>query len=110
MSSHASRSTPPMAASHDKPLSGAAAAAAKIRAKNMALSTLRNEQVSWYFTVAMFGLVAVFTISHWSRYLYSRHSSRSLRRSSIMRLQVAITRYESLPSSGSIEQVELNKF
>lgn len=105
MSSHAGHSTP-MTSGTEKSSNGsasaAAAAAAKTRAKSMALSTMRNEQVSWYFAVAMFGLIAVFTISHWSRYLYSRYSSKSLRRSYIMRLQVAITRCEARLSSSEL--------
>ncbi|KAH8601638.1 ferric reductase NAD binding domain-containing protein [Bisporella sp. PMI_857] len=88
MSSH---SAP--AASHGPPVAAAPAASSHGgKTASMILSTYWNEQTSWYYWVAMGGLIAVFTISHWSRHLYSRHASKALRDSALMKVQVAITR------------------
>jgi len=78
------------------PKAAAAAAAAaeslKARLRRSHIAQLGNEKIAWQYAVAMSSLIALFTIFHWSRYLYSRHAPKGLRKSSIMRVQVAIAR------------------
>jgi len=70
----------------------ATAAAKKASLLKQALIQHNNESVPWHFAIAMAGVITLFTLFHWSRYLYSRYASKELRRSVFMRSQVAIAR------------------
>jgi hypothetical protein len=69
----------------------AAAAAAKLKAKQ-ALAQYHNERVPRYYFTAIGGLIVLFTIFHWSRYLYSQHALKGSRESTVRRCQVAVAR------------------
>lgn len=38
---------------------------------------VKNQNTSWYFGVAMAGLVIIFTLSHWSQLLFNKRISKS---------------------------------
>jgi hypothetical protein len=71
----------------------ASAAAKKASLLKQALVQRNNERAPWAFAIAMGGLIVLFTLFHWSRYFYSRHCSKGLRQSFVMRYQVATARY-----------------
>ncbi|TVY78529.1 Ferric/cupric reductase transmembrane component [Lachnellula suecica] len=70
----------------------AAAAAAKKVMQGRALQQKNNENVAKYFAAAMAGVIIMFTIFHWSRFLYSRYATKGLKESKIMRAQVSAAR------------------
>jgi hypothetical protein len=88
MASHAA--APPTGGS---PSASSAQAAAAARLARMALQLAYNIKTAKYFGIAMASLIVLFTISHWSRFLYSRYSSKDTKKSWIMRSQVSVTRY-----------------
>ncbi|KAL2065517.1 hypothetical protein VTL71DRAFT_3187 [Oculimacula yallundae] len=53
--------------------------------------TLSQESAEHY-AIAIAGIIAIFTLFHWSRFLYSRYSSKSVKQSGFMKAQVAVTR------------------
>ena len=76
-----------------------AAAAAEAAAKKAELAAIAKEQMldqqaAEHFAMAMAGLIILFTTFHWSRFLYSRYASKGVRGSKVMKIQVAIARYE----------------
>ncbi|KAG9233151.1 ferric reductase like transmembrane component, partial [Amylocarpus encephaloides] len=58
-----------------------------------ALAQHHNVMAAEYFAAAMCGFIALFSIVHYTRLLYSRHASKTIRGSMIVRSQVASTRY-----------------
>jgi len=80
------------APSGGKAAAAAAAAAKKAQMHQIAVAQYYDQRVPEYFAIAMGGLIAIFTIFHWTRFWYSRSSSKALRQSSIMQLQVKIAR------------------
>jgi hypothetical protein len=67
-----------------------AAAAAVAAAKKAVLATIAKEQMldqqaAEHFAMAMAGLIILFTTFHWSRFLYSRYTSKGVRGSKVMR-------------------------
>ena len=70
----------------------AAAAAKKAQAARMALQQLHNQRVPGYYAISMTGLILVFTLFHWSRFMYNRHASKGIKRSKFGRVQVEISR------------------
>lgn len=58
--------------------SAAAAAAAQLKAARVAAKALRqvkNEDTAKYFAVGMVGIMALFMINHWMRFLYTYNKS-----------------------------------
>jgi hypothetical protein len=70
----------------------AAAAAKKMQAQVQAEILAYNQKVPQYYAAAMIGVIILFTVFHWSRFLYSRYASTGLRASPLMKFQVAIAR------------------
>jgi hypothetical protein len=70
----------------------AAAAAAKKAAASRVLQLRNNVKVTKYYAAAMAGVIIMFTIFHWSRFLYSRYASKGLKKSKIMKAQVSVAR------------------
>jgi len=48
-----------------------------------------------FYAAAMAGLIVLFTIFHFTRFLYSRYASKSVKESAVMKIQVSIARYVS---------------
>ncbi|TVY39265.1 Ferric/cupric reductase transmembrane component, partial [Lachnellula subtilissima] len=69
-----------------------AAAAAKKSSAVRAVQLQNNEKTAKYYAAAMAGLIIVFTLFHWSRFLYSRYATRGLRKSKFMKAQVSLAR------------------
>ena len=90
MSSHAP-STPLGGGSHSSTNSTEAAAAARLA--RIARQQVYNEKAAKFYGIAMAAVIVLFTLFHWSRFLYSRYSTRDAKTYGVMRLQVAITRY-----------------
>lgn len=82
----------PVATGKNATANAAAAAAAKKQQLARAISQMNNVNAAKYFTAAMAGFILLFTISHWTRLLYSRYASKSVKESSIMKGQVFSTR------------------
>jgi N-acetylglutamate synthase/N-acetylornithine aminotransferase len=77
------------------PNSTTGAAGAAARAKQMAAmakSQALNESTAKYFATGVLGMVLIFTIAHWSRFMYSRFASKGVRNSGLMKLQVSVAR------------------
>jgi hypothetical protein len=94
MASNSSASAP-----SSKNATAVAAAAAAAAAKKALLATIAKEQMldqqaAEHFAMAMAGLIILFTTFRWSRFLYSRYASKGVRGSKVMKVQVAIARYE----------------
>ncbi|KAE8443730.1 hypothetical protein EG329_001410 [Mollisiaceae sp. DMI_Dod_QoI] len=70
---------------------GAAAAAAARRVK-MAHQRVLSENAAKYYAAGVLGMIAIFTVFHWSRYLYSRYAPKKVKRSSAMKGQVSVVR------------------
>jgi hypothetical protein len=49
------------------------------------------------FAAAMACLIILFTIFHWSRFLYSRYASRGMRKTWPLKAQVSVARYVKVP-------------
>jgi hypothetical protein len=71
---------------------GAGAAAKAKQYAAMAKAQKLNENTAKYFAAGVLGMVLIFTISHWSRFIYSRYASKGVRKSGLMRLQVSVAR------------------
>jgi hypothetical protein len=75
--------------------SASAAAAAKLKAAKVAAKALRqveNEYTAKYFAVGMVGIMALFTIFHWTRFFYKRYGSKQGGNSKVLALPIAFTR------------------
>lgn len=70
----------------------AAAAMAKKLMAARALQQHYNENTAKYYAAAMAGVIVLFTIFHWSRFLYCRFATRGLKDSSVMKAQVSVAR------------------
>jgi len=70
----------------------AAAAATKKSMAVRALQLRNNEKTAKYYAAAMAGLIMVFTLFHWSRFLYSRYATKGPRKSKFMKAQVSLAR------------------
>jgi hypothetical protein len=91
MSSHASIS--PLGGGKNTSANAAAESAAAAKAARIARQQFYNEKAAKFYGVAMAGIIVLFTIFHWSRFIYSRYSSKGTRNSRTMRFQVSTTRY-----------------
>jgi hypothetical protein len=91
MSSYSSASSNSSSTAHGGGTAAATAAAAKLKAKQ-ALAQYHNERVPRYYFIAIGGLIVLFTIFHWSRYLYNQHALKGSRESTVRRCQVAVAR------------------
>ncbi|KAF4610360.1 hypothetical protein G7Y89_g15760 [Cudoniella acicularis] len=69
----------------------AAAMASKINAAR-AYAQAQNVIAAKHFAAAMAGFIGLFAIFHWSRFLYSRYASKTIKDSKIMKGQVSIAR------------------
>ena len=49
------------------------------------------------FAAAMAGVIILFSIFHWSRFLYGRYASRGMRNSWPLKAQVSVARYIKVP-------------
>lgn len=72
--------------------SGAGAAAKAKQYAAMAKAQSLNEDTAKYFAAGVLGMVLIFTIAHWSRFMYSRYASKGVKNSGLMRLQVSVAR------------------
>lgn len=92
-----------MASNHSSPIAGgqnatasagAAAAAAYRKAlmANMMQQRLMSQHAAKYYAAGIVGMIAIFAIFHWTRYLYSLYASNGLKKSSVMKGQVSIVR------------------
>jgi hypothetical protein len=70
----------------------ASAASKKATQLKQALVQYNNERVSWIFAIAMGGLMVLFTLFHWVRFLHGRSTSKGSQGSLVMRYQVATAR------------------
>lgn len=88
-----------MPSNHSHPTNGgnstASAAAAAARKAKMAYQRIQNQHAAKYYAAGVVGMIAIFAIFHWARYLYSLYASNKLKRSNAMRGQVSIVRYAS---------------
>jgi hypothetical protein len=71
----------------------AAAAAKKAMQIKMAIAQANDQTAAKWFAVAMAGLILLFTVFHWSRFLYSRYASKRSRESEITNAIVTLARY-----------------
>lgn len=71
---------------------GTASAAAAARAAKMARQRLFSERAAKYYAAGIVGMIAIFALFHWTRYLYSRYASKKLKKSGIMKGQISIVR------------------
>lgn len=69
-----------------------AAAARKAAALKRAHQRILSEEALQHYTIAIAGVIVMFTIFHWSRFLYSRHASKGVKKSGLMRVQVSVAR------------------
>lgn len=76
----------------------AAAAAGQAAALQQAHQRLQSHKAVEYYATAIAAVIALFTIFHWSRFLYGRYASKSVKELRIMKAQVSIARYESIHS------------
>ncbi|TVY92228.1 Ferric/cupric reductase transmembrane component, partial [Lachnellula willkommii] len=67
-------------------------AAAKQAMAVRAVQQRNNEKTAKYYAAAMAGLIIVFTLFHWSRFLYSRYATKGLRKSKFIKAQVSLAR------------------
>jgi len=70
----------------------AAAAAAKKAMASRVLQQKNNVNVTKYYAAAMASVIIMFTIFHWTRFLYSRYATNGLKKSKIMKAQVSVAR------------------
>ncbi|CZT52732.1 related to ferric-chelate reductase [Rhynchosporium secalis] len=70
-------------------LAAAAMHAAALKRKHQ--HTL-NKEAAEYYAVVIAAVIALFTIFHWARLLYSRYASKSVKQYGVMKAQVAVTR------------------
>ncbi|CAG8983101.1 hypothetical protein HYALB_00004543 [Hymenoscyphus albidus] len=82
----------PAATSNNSTANAAAAAAEKKTQMLRAIQQTYNVRAAKYFAAAMAVFILLFTIYHWTRLLYSRYASKSVKNSSIMKSQVFLTR------------------
>ena len=75
----------------------AAARAAKAEMLARHKAAVWNQKTVRYYAAAMTGVIILFTIFHWSRFLYSRYAPRGVRNSRLMRAQVSVARYVETP-------------
>lgn len=68
-------------------------AAQAARLARMARQQVYNEKAAKFYGIAMACVIVLFTISHWSRFLYGRYSAREATTSSLMKCQIRLTRY-----------------
>ncbi|KAK0111505.1 hypothetical protein ONS95_001860 [Cadophora gregata] len=69
-----------------------AAAARKAAALKRAHQRVISEEAVEHYAIALAGVIVLFTIFHWSRFLYSRYASKGVKRSGAMKIQVSIAR------------------
>ena len=69
-----------------------AAAAGKAAALKRAHQRILSEKSAYHYAIALAAVIVMFTIFHWSRFLYSRHASKGVKKSGIMKIQVSIAR------------------
>jgi len=71
----------------------AAAAASKAKYAALAKQEFLNQKTVKYYAAALMGVICLFTVFHWCRFLYSRYAPKGLRKSGLMRAQVSVVRY-----------------
>lgn len=69
------------------------ATAAKAEAEARALQQLYNQRVPEYFAVTIVGLILIFSIFHWSRFMYNRHVSTRPNSSALEKIAAGMSRY-----------------
>jgi hypothetical protein len=62
------------------------------RKRSAAIAQVNDQKAAQYFAVAVAGLIALFTILHWSRLIYSRYVSKKLKDSKIIKAQSMVAR------------------
>jgi hypothetical protein len=75
----------------------AAAKAAKAQMLARHRKAVWNQKTVKYYAAAMTGVIILFTIFHWSRFLYSRYAPRGVRNSRLIKAQVSVARYVETP-------------
>ncbi|KAK6580737.1 hypothetical protein PZA11_006973 [Diplocarpon coronariae] len=70
----------------------AAAAAMAAILKLMAKQKVKSEEAVQYFAIGISALMILFTIFHWSRFLYSQRVSKNMKKSGLLHAQVSIAR------------------
>lgn len=73
-----------------------AIAAQKAQMASRHAAKMWNQNSVKIFAGAMAGVIILFTIFHWSRFLYSRYAPRGMRKSGLMRAQVSVARFVKL--------------
>lgn len=83
-----------MAHNSTSPTSSAAdvAAAAKAKKAIKAMQELFNQNSAKYFGGSIAGVIVIFTLFHWARFLYSRYATKSFKESKFIKTQVSISR------------------
>ncbi|KAL5331823.1 hypothetical protein ACEPPN_001361 [Leptodophora sp. 'Broadleaf-Isolate-01'] len=69
-----------------------AAAARKAAALKRAHQRIISEEAVKHYAIAIAAVIVMFTIFHWSRFLYSRHASKGVKKSGIMKAEVSVAR------------------
>jgi len=105
MSSNSTNSTTPHHVGHNgtdtAPSKNATAIAAqKAQAASRQMAKMWNQNSVKLFAAATVGVIILFTIFHWSRFLYSRYASKGLRVSGPMKAQVSVARYVQVSHKG----------
>ncbi|TAQ86359.1 hypothetical protein B7494_g5317 [Chlorociboria aeruginascens] len=72
--------------------STASVAATALRKANQAKMQAYNQKIPYYYAVSMIAVIALFTLFHWSRFLYNRYDYRNSGKSKVMVGQVKIAR------------------
>jgi hypothetical protein len=57
-----------------------------------AIVQINDQKAAQYFAVAVAGLIALFTVLHWSRLIYRHYVSKKLKDSKIIKAQSMIAR------------------
>jgi hypothetical protein len=82
----------------------AAAAAKDAQAAKMALQQLHNQRVPGYYALSIGGLILVFTIFHWSHFMYNGHTSNKPKSSTAVNAQVGIARYVAISNTDVVQR------
>ncbi|KUJ14182.1 uncharacterized protein LY89DRAFT_589799 [Mollisia scopiformis] len=82
----------PTTSGHNATASAAAAAARKAQMAAMMHQRLMSEHAAKYYAAGVVGMIAIFAIFHWARYLYSLYTPKDIKKSNVVRGQISIVR------------------
>jgi len=74
------------------PSKNATATARKLLLAKLAQQKKMNEETAKYYAAGVMGMIAIFAVFHWARYLYSCHASKQTKSSKVMRAQISFVR------------------